>query len=189
MPGSERAARADCRGHFVDSGLTCPGCCATFVRGGRQRRGADPLRKPDAMHRGGCAVLGFDIPNDFVVGYGLDYAEKYGTSIASRNSRRRCTRATRGEESLSRDREWSGTQSRRVLVHRGWSCTAVGVRYIGEKHPRPCISNAGAVVQRAYLTPTLARGWDASNAQFREDRAAFWSTEVGVVQPLSPVHR
>jgi hypoxanthine phosphoribosyltransferase len=36
------------------------------------------LRKPDAV-RAELDVpdVGFDIPNDFVVGYGLDYAERY----------------------------------------------------------------------------------------------------------------
>ncbi len=36
------------------------------------------LRKPDAM-KSEVAVryVGFDIPNEFVVGYGLDYAERY----------------------------------------------------------------------------------------------------------------
>lgn len=36
------------------------------------------LRKPEAVERDVDAVdIGFDIPNDFVVGYGLDYAERY----------------------------------------------------------------------------------------------------------------
>ena len=37
------------------------------------------LRKPDAVkvERGRRKYIGFDIPNEFVVGYGLDYAEKY----------------------------------------------------------------------------------------------------------------
>ncbi len=36
------------------------------------------LRKPEAVQRQVDAVdIGFDIPNDFVVGYGLDYAERY----------------------------------------------------------------------------------------------------------------
>ena len=36
------------------------------------------LRKPDAMKVNVAPrYVGFDIPNEFVVGYGLDYAEKY----------------------------------------------------------------------------------------------------------------
>ncbi len=36
------------------------------------------LRKPDAVRADvDIAYVGFDIPNEFVVGYGLDYAERY----------------------------------------------------------------------------------------------------------------
>jgi hypoxanthine phosphoribosyltransferase len=36
------------------------------------------LRKPDAMRANvDIAYVGFDIPNEFVVGYGLDYDERY----------------------------------------------------------------------------------------------------------------
>jgi hypoxanthine phosphoribosyltransferase len=36
------------------------------------------LRKPDALQMTiDVRYVGFDIPNDFVVGYGLDYAERY----------------------------------------------------------------------------------------------------------------
>jgi hypoxanthine phosphoribosyltransferase len=36
------------------------------------------LRKPDAMKVDlKLRYVGFDIPNEFVVGYGLDYAERY----------------------------------------------------------------------------------------------------------------
>jgi hypoxanthine phosphoribosyltransferase len=36
------------------------------------------LRKPDAVKVNvKVKYVGFDIPNDFVVGYGLDYAERY----------------------------------------------------------------------------------------------------------------
>ena len=36
------------------------------------------LRKPDAVKVDiPVRYVGFDIPNEFVVGYGLDYAEKY----------------------------------------------------------------------------------------------------------------
>ena len=36
------------------------------------------LRKPDALRMEvDVTKVGFDIPNAFVVGYGLDYAERY----------------------------------------------------------------------------------------------------------------
>ena len=36
------------------------------------------LRKPDAVKiELDVKYVGFDIPNEFVIGYGLDYAEKY----------------------------------------------------------------------------------------------------------------
>jgi hypoxanthine phosphoribosyltransferase len=36
------------------------------------------LRKPEAMKTDvPVKYVGFDIPNEFVVGYGLDYAERY----------------------------------------------------------------------------------------------------------------
>ena len=36
------------------------------------------LRKPDALRaNASIAYVGFDIPNEFVVGYGLDYDERY----------------------------------------------------------------------------------------------------------------
>ena len=36
------------------------------------------LRKPDAMRVDvDVRYVGFDIPNEFVVGYGLDFAERY----------------------------------------------------------------------------------------------------------------
>src|SRR6202022_1993619 len=36
------------------------------------------LRKPDALKTEvGVKYIGFDIPNEFVIGFGLDYAEKY----------------------------------------------------------------------------------------------------------------
>jgi hypoxanthine phosphoribosyltransferase len=36
------------------------------------------LRKPDAVRSHvGIDYVGFDIPNEFVVGYGLDYGERY----------------------------------------------------------------------------------------------------------------
>jgi hypoxanthine phosphoribosyltransferase len=36
------------------------------------------LRKPEALQMTvDVKYVGFDIPNEFVVGYGLDYAERY----------------------------------------------------------------------------------------------------------------
>ena len=64
---------------ILDSGLTL----SWLLRNLRSRGAASVevltlLRKPDAMRTEvDVRYLGFDIPNDFVVGYGLDYAEKY----------------------------------------------------------------------------------------------------------------
>ena len=64
---------------IVDSGLTL-----SWLRENLESRGAASveicalLRKPDAAKvEVDVKYLGFDIPNQFVVGYGLDYAEKY----------------------------------------------------------------------------------------------------------------
>ena len=64
---------------IIDSGLTL-----SWLLGNLESRGAASvrictlLRKPDAakvqVH---VEYLGFDIPNEFVVGYGLDFAERY----------------------------------------------------------------------------------------------------------------
>ncbi len=64
---------------ILDSGLTL----SWLLRNLRSRGAASVevltlLRKPDAMRTEvDVQYLGFDIPNEFVVGYGLDYAEKY----------------------------------------------------------------------------------------------------------------
>jgi hypoxanthine phosphoribosyltransferase len=64
---------------ILDSGLTL----SWLLRNLRSRGAASVevftlLRKPEAMRTEvDVRYLGFDIPNDFVVGYGLDYAEKY----------------------------------------------------------------------------------------------------------------
>jgi len=64
---------------ILDSGLTL----SWLLRNLRSRGAASVevltlLRKPDAMRTEvDVRYLGFDIPNDFVVGYGLDFAEKY----------------------------------------------------------------------------------------------------------------
>lgn len=64
---------------IIDSGLTL-----SWLRGNLESRGAASveicalLRKPDAAKvEVDVTYIGFDIPNQFVVGYGLDYAERY----------------------------------------------------------------------------------------------------------------
>jgi len=64
---------------IIDSGLTL-----SWLRTNLESRGAASveicalLRKPDALKvEVDVRYIGFDIPNAFVVGYGLDYAEKY----------------------------------------------------------------------------------------------------------------
>ena len=64
---------------ILDSGLTL-----SWLLGNLKSRGAASvevftlLRKPDAVKvKIEPKYVGFDIPNEFVVGYGLDYAERY----------------------------------------------------------------------------------------------------------------
>ncbi|BDZ55423.1 hypothetical protein GCM10025870_24960 [Agromyces marinus] len=64
---------------IIDSGLTL-----SWLLGNLASRGAASieicalLRKPDAAKvEIDVKYLGFDIPNQFVVGYGLDFAERY----------------------------------------------------------------------------------------------------------------
>ena len=64
---------------IIDSGLTL-----SWLRANLESRGPASveicalLRKPDAVKvEVDVKYMGFDIPNKFVVGYGLDYAEKY----------------------------------------------------------------------------------------------------------------
>ena len=64
---------------IIDSGLTL----SWLVRNLRSRGPASVevcalLRKPDAAQVAvDVRYVGFDIPNEFVIGYGLDYAERY----------------------------------------------------------------------------------------------------------------
>jgi hypoxanthine phosphoribosyltransferase len=64
---------------IVDSGLTL----SWLVSNLQSRRPASLeicalLRKPDAVKAEiDVRYIGFDIPNEFVIGYGLDYSEKY----------------------------------------------------------------------------------------------------------------
>ncbi len=66
---------------IIDSGLTL----SWLLRNLRSRGPASVevfalLRKPDAAQVDvSVRYVGFDIPNEFVVGYGLDYAERYRT--------------------------------------------------------------------------------------------------------------
>lgn len=64
---------------IVDSGLTLSWLLENFAsRQAASLRVATLLRKPEAMKVDiPVDYLGFDIPNAFVVGYGLDYAERY----------------------------------------------------------------------------------------------------------------
>jgi hypoxanthine phosphoribosyltransferase len=64
---------------IVDSGLTLSWLLENFEsRQAASVSVAALLRKPDAVQVDvPIDYLGFDIPNDFVVGYGLDYAESY----------------------------------------------------------------------------------------------------------------
>ncbi|MGZ8715322.1 MAG: hypoxanthine phosphoribosyltransferase [Mycobacterium sp.] len=65
---------------IVDSGLTLSWLLRNLAtRHPRSLRVCTLMRKPDAAVRGDVdiAYVGFDIPDEFVVGYGLDYAERY----------------------------------------------------------------------------------------------------------------
>jgi hypoxanthine phosphoribosyltransferase len=63
----------------VDSGLTLSWLLRNLTtRHPRSLRVCTLLRKPDAVGANAeITYVGFDIPNDFVVGYGLDYDERY----------------------------------------------------------------------------------------------------------------
>ena len=64
---------------IVDSGLTLSWLLRNLAtRHPRSLRVCTLLRKPDAVRADvEIEYVGFDIPNEFVVGYGLDYAERY----------------------------------------------------------------------------------------------------------------
>lgn len=64
---------------IIDSGLTLSWLKENLEsRGAASVKIAAVLRKPEALVVPvDVKYVGFDIPNDFVVGYGLDYAEKY----------------------------------------------------------------------------------------------------------------
>ena len=64
---------------IIDSGLTLSWLLKNL--GGREPASLEVcslLRKPDAVKVDvPVKYIGFDIPNEFVIGYGLDYAERY----------------------------------------------------------------------------------------------------------------
>ena len=64
---------------IVDSGLTLSWLLRNLAtRQPRSLKVCALLRKPDAMRADvDISYIGYDIPNEFVVGYGLDYAERY----------------------------------------------------------------------------------------------------------------
>ena len=64
---------------IIDSGLTLSWLLANLQsRGAASVKICALLRKPDAVTVPvDVEYMGFDIPNKFVIGYGLDYAEKY----------------------------------------------------------------------------------------------------------------
>ena len=64
---------------IIDSGLTLSWLLRNLAtRGPKSLRVCTLLRKPEAVRAElDVEYIGFDIPNEFVVGYGLDYAERY----------------------------------------------------------------------------------------------------------------
>lgn len=64
---------------IIDSGLTLSWLKTNLEnRGAASVRIATLLRKPEAAKVDvDVSYVGFDIPNEFVIGYGLDYAERY----------------------------------------------------------------------------------------------------------------
>ena len=64
---------------IIDSGLTLAWLKENLkIRGTKSVRICTMLRKPEALKvEVDVAYVGFDIPVEFVVGYGLDYAENY----------------------------------------------------------------------------------------------------------------
>ena len=64
---------------IIDSGLTLSWLLRNLAtRHPRSLKVCTLLRKPEAVRADvDIEYIGFDIPNEFVVGYGLDYDEKY----------------------------------------------------------------------------------------------------------------
>ena len=64
---------------IIDTGLTLSWLVANLKsRGPASVEICTLLRKPDALQMSvDVKYVGYDIPNEFVIGYGLDYAERY----------------------------------------------------------------------------------------------------------------
>ncbi|MBT1018346.1 hypoxanthine phosphoribosyltransferase [Canibacter sp. lx-72] len=64
---------------IIDSGLTLSWLKENLLtRGAKSVKICTMLRKPEALKTDiSVEYIGYDIPSEFVVGYGLDYAEKY----------------------------------------------------------------------------------------------------------------
>ena len=64
---------------IIDTGLTLSWLVANLAsRGPASVEVCTLLRKPEAQRMSvDVRYIGYDIPNEFVIGYGLDYAEKY----------------------------------------------------------------------------------------------------------------
>jgi hypoxanthine phosphoribosyltransferase len=64
---------------IIDTGLTLSWLVSNLTsRGPASVQICTLLRKPDALQMSvEVGYVGYDIPNEFVVGYGLDYAERY----------------------------------------------------------------------------------------------------------------
>src|SRR5262249_42449284 len=64
---------------LIHSGLTLSGLSRKLASRDTASTAAEALLRMPEARKGDVRVkyLGFDIPNEFVVGYGLDYAERY----------------------------------------------------------------------------------------------------------------
>src|SRR5699024_4231572 len=71
---------------IIDSGLTLSWLVQNLrTRGAATVEICTMLRKPEAVKVDiDVKYVGFDVPNEFVIGYGLDYAEKYRNVPSSR---------------------------------------------------------------------------------------------------------
>jgi hypoxanthine phosphoribosyltransferase len=66
---------------IIDSGRTLSWLVKDLEgRGPKSLEVVALLRKPDRVVVDvACSALGFEVPDEFIVGYGLDYAERYRT--------------------------------------------------------------------------------------------------------------